>query len=90
MCFPNGNNVYSLNAAGTPIIKDFPLLTSSAKLTLLPGESSTRTSSFGMLSPTLTKRPAELWKDLIGRAAVRVSRRRAAVVAMIAEFALMG
>ena len=51
----NGNNMHILKAAGTPIIKDFPLATCSAKLTLLPGESSTKISSFGMLSPTLMK-----------------------------------
>ena len=58
-----------LKAAGTPIIKDFPVLISSAKLTLLPGEFSNKTSSFGMLSPALINARAELWNDL-GRATV--------------------
>ena len=76
--------MYSLNAAGTPMIKDFPLLVSSAKLTLLAGEFSTKTSSLGMLSPTLMKARAELWKYLVGRVAASAKRRRAVVEAMIA------
>ena len=66
--------MHLLKAAGTPMIIELPLLISSAKLTLLPGEFSTRTSSSGMLSPTLINGLAELWKVLAGRAAVRASR----------------
>lgn len=65
-----------------PIIKPLPLVSSSARLTLLPGEFSTRTSMFGILSPTLIKARAELWNDLVGRAAARANRRRAVVDAM--------
>jgi hypothetical protein len=72
-----------LKAAGTPIINAFPLAI-SLKLTLLPGESSTRTSSAGILSPTLMKARAELWKDRAGRAAM-ANRRMADVDAMIAD-----
>jgi hypothetical protein len=48
-----------LNAAGTPMIKAFPLM-ASLKLTLLPGELSRRTLRLGSLSPTLTKSREEL------------------------------
>lgn len=46
------------------MIKDLPVLISLLKLTLLPGEFSTKTSTLGSLSPTLMKARAELWKDL--------------------------
>jgi hypothetical protein len=74
-------SMYSLKAAGTPMIKAFPLI-ASLKLTLLPGELSTRTSRFGSLSPTLMKARAELWKFL-GREALSASRRSAIVEAII-------
>jgi len=48
-----------LNAAGTPMIKAFPLM-ASLKLTLLPGELSRRTSRLGSLSPTLMNAREEL------------------------------
>lgn len=51
-----------LNAAGTPIIRALPLIC-SLRLTLFPGESSTRTSRLGMLSPTLTNCLGEIWRE---------------------------
>jgi hypothetical protein len=44
-----------------PMIKPLPV-SSLARLTLLPGEPSTR-SRLGSLSPTLTKTGAEAWKE---------------------------
>ncbi len=74
-----------LKAAGTPMIKAFPVI-ASPKLTLLPGELSTRTSRLGILSPTLMKARDELWKVREVREArepLRVNRRRARVEAML-------
>lgn len=45
--------VYLLKAAGTPIMRPLPEASSLCRLTLSPGEPSTR-STFGMESPTLT------------------------------------
>lgn len=58
-----------LNAAGTPMTRPFPC-SSLAKLTLFPGEASTRSIS-GMLSPALTKAGAVVEK---GRDATMVER----------------
>lgn len=74
---------FILKAAGTPIIKDFPVLISSLNLTLLPGEFSTKISRFGILSPTLMKARAEPWKDLDDREAPRPSLRSAVVEAIV-------
>jgi len=65
------------------MIKDLPVVTCSLKLTLLPGEFSTKTSTFGTLSPTLIKARAELWKDLDDREALSASLRRAVVDAIV-------
>jgi hypothetical protein len=63
-----------LKAAGTPMMRDFPFLISSLRLTLLPGDDSTSPSTLGIESPTFTKARAELWKDLAGvREALRAS-----------------
>jgi hypothetical protein len=80
-------SIYSLKAAGTPMIKAFPVI-ASLKLILLPGELSTKTSRLGSLSPTLIKARAELWKFL-GREALRGSRRSAIVEAIIKSFQLL-
>jgi hypothetical protein len=53
-----------LNAAGTPMIKPLPL-SSLRRLTLWPGEFSTRSTS-GSGSPTATHAGDEVWKD-VGR-----------------------
>lgn len=50
-----------LKAAGVPMITPLPLI-SLARLTLFPGEFSTRTSRSGMESPFWTKAGAVLWK----------------------------
>ena len=50
-----------LNAAGTPMIRPFPV-SSLARLILLPGEPSVKTSKSGMRSPTFTKTGLEAWK----------------------------
>ena len=60
----NGLDGGLLNAAGTPMTIDLPLPSSSARLTLFPGELSTSASArLGSLSPTLTNRGLELWKE---------------------------
>ena len=69
------------------MIKAFPLI-ASLRLTLLPGELSTRTSRFGSLSPTLMKARAELWKFL-GREALSANRRSAIVEAIIEDIQLL-
>lgn len=53
---------HALKAAGTPTMTPLPLI-SLARLILLPGESSTRTSRLGMASPFCTKAGAVLWKS---------------------------
>lgn len=68
-----------LKAAGVPMIRPFPLI-SFARLTLLPGDPSTKTSRSGIASPFWTNAGAVLWKDAAcgltrGR---RVARRWAA------------
>lgn len=57
----------------------FPLI-SLAKLTLLPGEFSVKTSRSGTASPFWTKAGAVLWKKAVWdlAAGMRVARRRAA------------
>jgi len=70
------------------MIKDLPVLISLLKLTLLPGEFSTKTSRAGILSPTLMKARAELWKDRDGREALRANLRRAALDAIMMVFQL--
>ena len=57
------------------MIKAFPVI-ASPRLTLLPGELSTRTSRLGILSPTLMKARDELWKVREAREALRANRRR--------------
>jgi hypothetical protein len=67
------------------MIKAFPVI-ASPKLTLLPGELSTRTSRLGILSPTLMKARDELWKVREvrePREPLRANRRRARVEAML-------
>jgi hypothetical protein len=71
-----------LKAAGTPMIRAFPLMV-SLRFTLFPGELSTRTSRLGSLSPTLINAREELWKALEVREAPRASLRRANVEAML-------
>lgn len=65
-----------LNAAGVPTMMPFAPLNSFARLTLFPGEPSTRTSRSGRGSPALTKAARVLWKSARcalarGRAVVR-------------------
>ena len=48
-----GDNIYSLKAAGTPMMRPLPEASSLDRLTLSLGEPSTR-STFGRESPTLT------------------------------------
>lgn len=81
-------NCNSLKAAGTPMIKALPLM-ASLKLTLLPGEFSTKTSRLGSLSPTLMKERVEAWKLLDEREALRATRRRAIVDAIVRCFQLV-
>ena len=50
-----------LKAAGTPTIKPLPV-SSFDRLTLFPGEFSTRTSRSGMLSPAFTATREVVWK----------------------------
>lgn len=50
-----------LKAAGTPMIN--PLSSSCDRLTLLPGEFSTRTVRSGIRSPTSTQAGREVWND---------------------------
>lgn len=55
--------LYILKAAGTPMIKALPLAPSSLdRLTLFPGEFSTRTSRSGIRSPARTKAGVVVWK----------------------------
>ena len=72
-----------LNAAGTPMITPLPF-SSLARLTLLPGEFSTRTSRLGMASPFWTKAGVVLWKRAArcdrARGRVFVRRRAANIV----------
>lgn len=77
-----------LKAAGTPMINALPLM-ASLRLTLLPGEFSTKTSRLGSLSPTLMKERAEAWKPLDEREALRATRRRAVVDDIVRCFQLM-
>ena len=70
------------------MIKDLPVLICSLKLTLLPGEFSTKTSTLGILSPTLMKARAELWKNLDDREALSANLRRAVVDAIVMMFQL--
>lgn len=63
------------------MINALPVIVSD-KLTLLPGEFSTRTSRLGSLSPTLMKARAEEWKLLVGREALSASRRKIVVDAI--------
>lgn len=70
-----------LNAAGTPTMTPLPE-SSLARLTLLPGEFSTR-SMLGMESPFRTKAGAVLWKGATPARGRRVARRRAANMARI-------
>ena len=75
------------NAAGTPTMTPFPDLNSSARLTLLPGESSTSTSKSGISWPTRTKARGVEWKlraATEGRA--RATRRREVRKDMIAFY----
>lgn len=71
-----------LKAAGTPTMTPLPV-NSLAMLTLLPGESSTR-STLGMASPTLTKAGRVAWKraDWVPRVrgTVAVKRRAANIL----------
>lgn len=72
-----------LKAAGTPMTKPLPV-SSLARLTLVPGEHSCRTSRFGRLSPTLTLDRADAWKRAArgcGGAGADEGVRRRAVVA---------
>ena len=52
------------NAAGTPMMSPLPDVSSLERLTLFPGEPSTRSRS-GMRSPTLTKAGLVAWKACI-------------------------
>ncbi len=81
---------YLLKAAGTPMIKALPVMV-SLKLTLLPGEFSTRTSRFGSVSPILMKARAEEWnlKIPVGREALRAARRRTVVETILVDLVLM-
>lgn len=75
--------VHALKAAGVPIMTALFLI-SLARLTLLPGEFSTRTSRFGMASPFCTNAGAVLWKrEACARTrGTLVAKRRAANIAM--------
>ena len=69
-----------LNAAGTPMMRPLPL-SSVERLTLSPGEPSTR-STLGILSPTLTMVAAVVWKGLqvVGSVRGRVRARKRVLI----------
>jgi hypothetical protein len=62
------------------MINALPLLMASLRLTLLPGEFSTRTSRFGSESPTLMRARLEAWKLLVKVARDEVATRRRKIV----------
>lgn len=66
------------------MINALPLI-ASVRLTLFPGEFSTRTSRFGSLSPTWMKAREEEWKVRAGIRAVRAARRKTFVDAILVQ-----
>ena len=60
-----GENIYSLKAAGTPMMRPLPEASSLDRLTLSLGEPSTR-STLGRESPTLTMLTGVWWKVRMG------------------------
>ena len=75
--------VHVLKAAGTPIIRAFPAPTSSAMLTLFPGEPSARTVMSGMLSPTLTRARGVVEKVRVAALLARSVERRSANIVVV-------
>lgn len=72
-------------AAGTPTMYPLADLNSSARLTLLPGESSRRTSRLGISWPTRTKARGVEWKPRAAKAGLARAIRRIGALKDIAE-----